>query len=184
MSVGEVLCHVIMRIHHGIVRLRHALFCLCYADEMSVGEMFCQWDVYRRSVMLTRCVSVRCCTMLLHASITSVVRARYVPTWDKGHSGTIYHHHPAVKPPRTGGISAVRATGRIWWGMIWMEEFWERKNNLKDISPFLWGHWYPSFGLLVTSALGFKVKGRGPAFSNFITDTLQKEHSILTGPVI
>ena len=29
---------------------------------------------------------------------------------------------------------------------------------LEDMSPFLWGHWYPCFGLLVTSPLGFKAR--------------------------
>ena len=28
---------------------------------------------------------------------------------------------------------------------------------IEDISPFLWGHRYPCFGLLVTSALGFRA---------------------------
>ena len=31
-------------------------------------------------------------------------------------------------------------------------------NFLEDISPFLWGHWYPCFGLLVTSIPGFKAR--------------------------
>ena len=31
------------------------------------------------------------------------------------------------------------------------------KKILENTGPFLWGHWYPCFGLLVTSALGFQA---------------------------
>ena len=39
---------------------------------------------------------------------------------------------------------------------------------LKDTSPFLSGHCYPCFGLLVTSALGFKARV-DPLFACFLT---------------
>ena len=32
-----------------------------------------------------------------------------------------------------------------------------------DTSPFSWGHWYPRFGLLVTSVLAFKGRVKTPA---------------------
>ena len=30
--------------------------------------------------------------------------------------------------------------------------------KLEDISPFLYGHWYPCFGLMGTSPMGFKAR--------------------------
>ena len=33
-----------------------------------------------------------------------------------------------------------------------------KKNILKGHKSFLWGHWYPCFGLLVMSAVSFKAK--------------------------
>ena len=38
-----------------------------------------------------------------------------------------------------------------WGGTFFKKKIWRT-------SVFLWGHWYPCFGLLVTSALGFKPK--------------------------
>ena len=35
---------------------------------------------------------------------------------------------------------------------------------LEDMSPFCGGHWYPYFGLLVTSPLGFKARVGSPLF--------------------
>ena len=32
----------------------------------------------------------------------------------------------------------------------------------EDTSHILWDHWYPCYGLLLTSALGFEARGRSP----------------------
>ena len=46
---------------------------------------------------------------------------------------------------------------KIMWYVLLNNFFLKKKEFLEDISPFLWGHWYPYFGLLVTSTLGFKA---------------------------
>ena len=48
----------------------------------------------------------------------------------------------------------------FWWyfiNVLTWTIFW--KNFFEDMSPFLWGHWYPCVGLPVMSALGFKARG-------------------------
>ena len=38
---------------------------------------------------------------------------------------------------------------------------------LADTCPFFWGHWYPCFGFLVTSPLGFKARVGSALFAIF-----------------
>ena len=45
-----------------------------------------------------------------------------------------------------------------------------KKKQLEDINLFLWGHWYPCFGLLMMSALGFKARV-DPSDSPLVCDT-------------
>ena len=51
------------------------------------------------------------------------------------------------------------------WAHMIFETFSFKKNG--GYQSFLWGNWYPCFGLLVTSALGFKVKV-DPVLASFV----------------
>ena len=61
--------------------------------------------------------------------------------------------------------------------MYWSQTF--LKPDFGGHKSFLWFHWYPCFGLLVTSSLGFKVRNRGissPKNGHMSTKNFKKEY--------
>ena len=62
---------------------------------------------------------------------------------------------PQIAPPLRGHLPF--SSSKILWRRPWMNSpFFLKK--IGGHKSFLWGHWYPCFRLLITSALGFKAR--------------------------